>query len=254
MRWIYLPLHAALLVCLLLLATPAAAAQPAPADIALRVWPSARDIKAGDVITLELIINNNGAGRASYARVDLEYVRAEIDPFRTRFSAADMWVSKLDERALTVEFGHMAPGEERRALIFLRVNEALPNGFRIITRATARWQDVEGKQKSGTNPVIMTIGGEQPAVPSASVAPATAPLGALLRVSAKHYFPNETIVMWLNMPDGTVRPIVTTAQTNGAGAAEFELRLADLPPGVYGLVVCGHISRITQLATITIEP
>lgn len=241
-----------MLLCMALAATPASAAQPAPADVSLRAWPSVRDILPGGVISVELMAHNLGEGSASYTRVELEYVREEMNPFRTSMSTPGMWVSELGSRRLVVEFGRLNPGEERRALIFFQVNENLPSGFRIIARAKAQWQDSNGKRNAGTNPLIITIAGSQPAEPRASITPAVAASGALVRISVVNYFPNETIVLWLNLPDGSVRPIRETAQSDGAGAAEFEIRLPDLAPGAYTLVVCGHVSRITQVGTLTI--
>ncbi|NWG19285.1 MAG: hypothetical protein HXY39_03065 [Chloroflexi bacterium] len=254
MRWLRTLWRIMLLLCVALVATPVSAAQPAPADVSLRAWPSVRDVLPGGVVSVELMAHNLGEGRASYTRVELEYVREEINPFRTSLNAPGMWVSELGSRRLVIEFDQLNPDEERRALIFFRVNENLPSGFRIIARARVQWQDSNGKRNAGTNPLIITVTGSQPAEPRASITPTVAAANSPVRVSVAHYFPNETIVLWLNLPDGSVRPVRETAQSDGAGTAEFELRLPDLAPGAYTLVVCGHVSRITQVATLTITP
>lgn len=233
-----------------LLALPTARAAELP-DLALRLWTTPTRAARGDIVAYEILIDNIGDVRADRVRVTLPF-SPHMRVVRTEFDNRATWISELSADKLTVMFGRLPGGEDRRAKIFFEIGKDAPDGLEVRARATARFEG-DGDTKVHSNYTTLTIGGQEADTqPAATVEPASAPAGTRLTVRVRSFFPDERISTWLNTPDG-VRETKLSSSADESGDATLELSTAKLAPGSYSLVVYGESSKTTIVVPFTLQ-
>lgn len=249
--------HAARLVLALtllaaaLLYLPTARAASDPPDLALRLWTTPTRAARGDIVAYEILIDNVGTVRGDRVRATLPF-SPHMRVIRAEFDSEATWVSKLDATEITVMFGRLPGGVDRRAKIFFEIGPDAPDGLEVRVRASARFEGDNG-EKVRSNYTTLTIGGQAvDSQPAATIDPATAPAGARLTVQVRNYFPDERIATWLNTPDG-VRETKLTGKADESGDTTMALSTSKLAPGSYTLVVYGESSKITIVVPFTLQ-
>jgi hypothetical protein len=237
-----------LLMGALLTATPAAAAST---TLNVRLYLTPANAARGDVVAYEILVENTGGARADRVRVRLPFSE-HMKVVRTDFSAGTTWISELKEAELTVMFGRVNRGEERRARLFFEIGPNAPDGLQVRVRASGRYEGDDARYHSTY--VTLTVGGQEDAPePQVTVEPsATAPGGRLV-FQVRNYFPREQVFTWINAPDGRVLETGLSGQVSAAGETNLSFDTRKLQPGAYTMVVFGKSSEITTVVPFTIQ-
>lgn len=240
-----------LLTALALTTAPAyAATQPTTLDVRLYVTPARAN--RGDVVSYEILVKNSGNARADRARVELPFSE-HMQVIRTEFGSSTTWVSALGETELTVMFGRLNRGEERRAKLFFEVGPNAPDGLEVRVRATGRYEG-DGSARFHSTYVTLTVGGQDTAPePSVTVEPAVTPAGGRLVFQVRNYFPREQIFTWLNALGGSVLETNVASQADARGETSLTFDTRKLQPGEYSMVVFGNSSQITTVVPFTVQ-
>lgn len=239
-----------LLAAALLGAAPALAADEQP-DLALRLWTTPARAARGDIVSYEILIDNNGKVRADRVRVTLPF-SGYMKVVNTEFDHGATWVSDLAADRLTVMFGRLNGGQDRRAKIFFQIGPDAPDGLEVRVRATARYEGDRDERVRSNYTTIIVGGQDADTTPHVSVEPAAAAQGAALTFQVRNYFPDEQIFTWINAPGGVMRSDLT-GEADGTGAATLRLNTKKLQPGAYSLVVFGDSSHIETVVPFTIQ-
>lgn len=240
----------ALLAAAIFGAAPARAADAAP-TLSLRLWTSPSEAMRGDVVSYEILIDNIGEVRAERVRVTLPF-SGHMKVVHTEFDHRATWVSELTGEQITVMFGRLLAGQNRRAKIFFEVGQSAPDGMQVRVRATGRYEGDRG-EKVRSNYTTLVVGGQEvDTSPKVTVDQAAVASGTRLRFAVSNYFPSEKIFTWLNTSSG-VRETKLFTTASDEGAAELLLNTSKLSPGAYSLVVYGESSKISTVVPFTIQ-
>jgi hypothetical protein len=239
------------LIAALLPALPADAQSSDSPQISLRLWLTPDRAARGDIVGYEIMVDNLSRAGASRVRVIVP-LNEHLRLVKTEFDHKQTWVREVTARDMTIMFGRLNGGTNRRAKLFFEVAPTMPDGAQVRTRAAARYEG-DSDEPARSNTVTLAIAGQtSDTQPSAAATSATAPRGTPLVFSVRNYFPGEKIFTWINAPDG-VRESRLSGQANEQGAAELRLDTRDLPPGAYGLVVYGDSSKTTIVVPFTVQ-
>jgi hypothetical protein len=249
-RWARGALIACLIAAALLGAAPARAADLTP-DLSLRLWTTPTRAARGDVVSYEILLDNNGRVRADRVRVTLPF-SDHMKVIRTEFDHRATWVSSLGQDTLTVMFGRLNGGEDRRAKIFFEIGPDAPDGMQLRVRAVARYEG-DQDEKVRSNYTTLAVGGqENDTAPQVTVEPAAAPAGTRLTFHVHNYFPDEKIFTWINAAAGVLESDLAGVAGEDGDTA-LALNTGKLKPGAYSLVVYGESSTITTVVPFTLQ-
>jgi uncharacterized repeat protein (TIGR01451 family) len=241
---------ACLLLAVLLGAAPARA-ETDTIQIEVRLWTTPARAARGDIVSYEILVDNNGGEGANRVRVTLPF-SGHMSVVRTEFDHETTWISEVSQDRLTVMFGRLNGGQDRRAKIFFQIGPDAPDGTQVRVRATARFEK-DGGSRVHSNYTTLTIGGEAASTaPEASVTPAAVARGGNLAFSVRNYFPAEKLFTWINAPGGVLKSDLTGV-TDGEGVATLRLDTERLRPGSYSLVILGDSSRIELVVPFVVQ-
>jgi hypothetical protein len=254
-RMTYAPVvRGVLALCLLaaaLLGASPVRAETDSIELELRLWTTPARAARGDIVSYEILVDNNGREGASRVRVTLPF-SGHMKVIDTQFNHKATWLSELGPDKLTVMFGRVNGGEDRRAKIFFQIGPEAPDGLQVRVRAVGRYEG-EGDPRVNSNYTTLTVGGQDPnTTPQAVVdAPAVA-RGGKLTFSVQNYFPSEKLFTWINAPNGVLKSELTS-KTDANGAGSLRLDTTRLKPGSYSLVIHGESSRIELVVPFAVQ-
>jgi hypothetical protein len=254
-RMTYAPwVRGVLVLCLLaaaLLGAARARAEDDSIELELRLWTTPARAARGDIVSYEILVDNNGKEGANRVRATLAF-SPHMTVVRTEFDHEATWISELNADKLTVMFGRLKGGQDRRAKIFFQIGPQAPDGLQVRTRAVGRYEG-DGDSRVNSNYTTLTVGGQEASTtPQASVdAPAVA-RGGKLTFSVQNYFPSEKLFTWINAPNGVLKSELTS-KTDANGAGSLRLDTTRLKPGSYSLVIHGESSRIELVVPFAVQ-
>jgi hypothetical protein len=227
------------------------------ADVAVVLWPKPSiATRSGSVLEYEIRVRNMGENTARQVQVTLPYNRQQFTLTSTRlFSSKGDWVSAIGPVSFTVTFGPVAANEERRGTVVLQVANNLAQGTVLNTRASYSWSDnrAGGNARSNWAPVLVGNGPADSPWLWLEVKPVSGRAGTVHSFFTDRFIPGETVVTWLNTPDG-VRALSLRGTVDGDGRIRLDFSSQGLKPGNYSMVVYGERSQLTALAAFVVQP
>jgi hypothetical protein len=219
-------------------------------------------VARGGVLRYIVQVENVGEDDAAFTRVRFSYDDDHITLSGSEFAAPDKdWVTDVESRDITreqvlVTFGDLNPGETRTATLLFEVNNNLEDNTVINSFASFNWTDGSGDRSTDmSNSVPVLVGGGDIHTEFAwlGAEPDTVPQGNTLIFFSNRYLPEEPVVFWLNLPDGTQADVDGRERVNDNGVFEFAYDTGDLPPGTYQMVAFGLRSELVGFATFTVQ-
>lgn len=219
-------------------------------------------VARGGVLRYIVQVENVGEHDAAFTRVRFSYDDDHITLSGSEFAAPDKdWVTDVESRDITreqvlVTFGDLNPGETRTATLLFEVNNNLEDNTVINSFASFNWTDGSGDRSTDmSNSVPVLVGGGDIHTEFAwlGAEPDTVPQGNTLIFFSNRYLPEEPVVFWLNLPDGTQADVDGRERVNDNGVFEFAYDTGDLPPGTYQMVAFGLRSELVGFATFTVQ-
>ncbi len=242
-------------------------ARPALADDAARVYAVIHPnpgimVGRGGELAYEVRLRNVGDDKANLVRVRISYDPAHLTLNGSRFENERDWVSDtvsndLNREQVTLTFYDLNGDETRSGTLLMKVNETLPDFTVIETFGRYHWSDETGdkdNRDTNTAPVLVASGPVHSEFAWLDVSPPVAPAGGEHVFFSDRFFPHETIVFWLNMPDGSAMSLEVQDEANKHGSFTLEFSNEDLPPGDYQMVAYGMYSQLTGFASFTVAP
>jgi hypothetical protein len=254
-RMSYAPWMRGVLVCCLLVAALFGAspvqAEDDRIELELRLWIIPARAARGDIVSYEILVDNNGKEGADRVRATLAF-SPHMTIVRTEFDHKATWISEVGPEKLTVMFGRLNGGQDRRAKIFFQIGPQAPDGLEVRTRVVGRYEN-DGGSRVNSNYTTLTIGGQDPnTTPRATLDLAAVARGGKVTFNVQNYFPSEKLFTWINAPNGVLRSNLTTT-TDSSGAGSLRLDTTKLQPGSYSLVIHGDSSRIELVVPFTVQ-
>jgi hypothetical protein len=219
-------------------------------------------VARGGVLEYIVQVENVGEDDAAFTRVRFSYEDEHITLSGSQFEAPDKdWVTDVESRDITreqvlVTFGDLNPGETRTATLIFEVNGNLEDNTVINSFASFNWTDGSGdRSRHMSNSVPVLVGGGDIHTEFAwlGAEPDTVPQGSTLIFFSNRYLPEEPVVFWLNLPDGTQADVDGRERVNDNGVFEFAYDTGDLPPGTYQMVAFGLHSELVGFATFNVQ-
>ncbi len=226
-----------------------------PADIAitLRPFPNIRVARGGQLEHV-IVVNNYGDGEAEGVAVTLPYRSDQMVVIGSQFSDNRDWVSEVTDSRVVVRFGPVAPGAERSATLFFRVNAFLPDNTVLSVRADYAWDDGRGggEWRSNWAPVLVGGGNDNADWVWVTADRLSGPAGTTFTFFSDRFIPGEGVHLWLNTPTG-VAPLDRREIADLFGRVWVDFSSAGLAPGSYQIVLYGARSQLTGVQTFIVQ-
>jgi hypothetical protein len=215
-----------------------------------------------NVLSYIIRVENVGEADAAFTRVRFSYNDDHITLSGSQFEAPDKdWVTDVESRDITreqvlVTFGDLNPDETRTATLMFEVNDDLPDEAVINSFASFNWTDGTGDRStymSNAVPVLVGSGNIHTEFAWLGAEPQTAPRGGTHVFFSNRYLPEEPVVFWLNLPDGTQAAVEGEERVDDNGVFEFAYENDELAPGTYQMVAFGKRSKLVGFATFIVQ-
>jgi hypothetical protein len=219
-------------------------------------------VARGGVLNYIIEVENVGEADAAFTRVRFSYEDEHVTLSGSQFEAPDKdWVTDVESRDITreqvlVTFGDLNPGETRTATLIFEVNDNLEDNTVINSFARFNWTDGRGDRStymSNSVPVLVGSGNIHTDFAWLGAEPEVAPQGNTHIFFSNRYLPEEPVVFWLNLPDGTQAPVEGQERVDDNGVFRFAYETDDLAPGTYQMVAFGLRSELVGFATFTVQ-
>jgi hypothetical protein len=262
-RSLYWCLFVLMVVALASLGTPRPALADSPTTVFAVLHPNPGImVGRGDILTYEIRVMNDGNDDAAYVRAVVSYESEHLTLDGSRFDKPTDWVSDVTSadatrEQVTLTFVDVNPDEVRSGYVMMKVNDTLPDWTVIDTFMAFDWTDAGGNRslrQANSAPVLVASGPVHSEFAWMEVRPVSAPQGTTQQFFSNRFLPDEKVVFWLNLPDGTPGAINREARVDEDGMFTLDFPNGDLPPGDYQMVAYGMNSKLTGFADFTVTP
>jgi hypothetical protein len=241
---------ALVLASLLPHAAPAVRADDVP-DVEVEVVDTT--ISPGETLRYEITVENWTDYELVRVDVKIPYNTELLTPAGSHLNDEDDWVSKASEGDLVMTFGRIEDDEDRSAIIELDVNPNAPDNTEIDHRADYVWYS-ETDSGSGTTEDFEALILNPTVQPSASITPDAGPAGTVYQIEATRFAPDEPVITWLNLPDGSAKDLDLHGITDNQGTIRLQFDSSGLAPGDYSLVLYGKESERERVVGFRVLP
>lgn len=213
-------------------------------------------VQPGEVIEYELAADNVGEADAAAVRVTVSYDPEHLTLVGARFEGDQDWVNDTESDDLTraqvrVTLRDVGDEEQRSAYLQMQVNPELPEGTVITTFGKFSWSDGSGDRSSkptNTTPVIVAGTNLSSDLTWMDVTPRAALAEAPRTFYSDRFLPDEKVVFWVVLPDGTVEAVNEESEVDEDGRFDLIYPTDNLPAGVYTMTAYGLNSKLTATA------
>jgi hypothetical protein len=223
---------------------------PAPRVAAWLEVPSA--VEVDDLLEVVVNVRNNiGGSAAENVTIIMPYSGKQYRLIDARFNDGRDWIRENNYPGdLTIQFGRVAPGDQRSGRLFFELNRDTTNGGLAVgnsTRVRGRFSPgaalcgADFCQMNDVRVDVVAEGSNEDDDGSNEIGLGSGAAGTEFRFTATGYIPGEQIVTWLNSSTGT-RPSELTQQADSAGNAYFRFTTFGLTADYYSLVAHGQYS------------
>jgi hypothetical protein len=254
MRWLRAtaPGLAVVLVVGLLL-TPFTGISVARADdtptVEADVFPDV--LSPGDTLRYKFTVENWTEMEIIETEVRLPYNTDILTPSGSRLNDEDDWISQASEGQVTVVFGEIEDDDSRSATIEFTINPNTPDSTELDVKAEYNWYSAN-RVGSGTTEDLEVLILNPGAEPQANITPEAGPPGTVYTITANRFRPGETVVTWLNTPNG-VKDLDLYGQAGNPGTIELKFDSSGLTSGDYSLVLHGTESETERVVFFTVQ-
>jgi uncharacterized repeat protein (TIGR01451 family) len=225
-------------------------------------------VAPGQTLVYRVEVENVGYVDASSVLVTLDYDPAHLTLLGAEFNTPKDWVSGLwtneaGRENITITFSGLNENEIRSAAVLMQVNEILPNntpmefGTVLQTWMKYYWYDPTGRRddrQGNAAPVLVAPNPQDSDFVWMAVTPDAGTPDTPLTFYSDRFLPNETMVFWLNGPDGNNIPVNRETRVNEDGAFRLVYEPMGLPAGVYDMVAVGKNSELVGVVSFTVMP
>jgi predicted outer membrane repeat protein len=211
---------------------------------------------SGDIITYKLIIRNLDYGRAAYPYV-LFPLNSSLELLSASFPDNRDWVKEIVAEGanphLEIRFHDLMFKEQAGATLLFRFRPEVADGQSLVQRYPVFWDDDSGVAFSRySNRVTVFRGQEGPSLFRFNPDSVTIDKGSSRIFAADFFVPDEKVEFWYTDADGkSVSLGYRFADSDGN--VKFDLKTADIPPGLYSIAGRGYFCAIIASAVITID-
>lgn len=179
---------------------------PSRLDIVVKPAPMAQ-VGVGGSFTDTFVITNHGRDSAKNISFSMAYDPTLIQVQGAQFDRAGAWVTKASTGELEADLGKIGGSGDavRMSVNFLMLGSTA--GASPKADLEVYWQNDSTMKKTAKFPCEYTISAELLGVPRQMSGAANAVTTNVLNITAGGFNPNETVVMWYNLPNGTAEAL-----------------------------------------------
>jgi hypothetical protein len=237
-----------------LLAVPFGGAQVARADDTpnIKVNEIPDIVSRGERLEYKFTVENWTEMDILRTEIRLPYNTDILTPVDSQLNDEDDWISQASEGQVTVVFGEIEDDESRSIIVEFTINPNTPDSTELKVQAEYDWYSINrsGSGETGDLEVIILNPNAQP---SATITPQAGPPGTVYQITANRFWPSETVVTWLNTPNG-VKDLDLYAEADNPGRVELTFDSSGLAPGDYSMVLHGTESDHERVVPFTVRP